>query len=254
MSGKDRRLSRFGSALTICGLLLSGAALQPLPARAEDELAILYSERPPFNVVEPDGSVGGIVGSPVGEALRAARIPFAWEPVPTNRSLFEIQENRRRACGLGWYLTQERAEFARFSDPISEDGPLVAVVGRSFHGDSPSSFAALLREPNLRLLLKSGVLYTSITPAVLEDANSRARWTTAGWADVVQEVADQNFDATLLIEEEAEYYLADGRNRPGDLMMLRFPELPRGGLRRLMCTRMVDEDTIRAFNAALHRR
>ncbi|MEI9984376.1 MAG: hypothetical protein WDN69_14895 [Aliidongia sp.] len=60
-------------------------------------------------------------------------------------------------------------------------------------------------------------------------------------------------DVTLLIEEEARYYVESGAYRPGDLSILRFPDLPRGELRRLMCSKLVDDDTIRAINAALKR-
>jgi polar amino acid transport system substrate-binding protein len=223
------------------------------PVGAAEPISILYAERPPFNVTLSDGSVGGSVGTPAANALRAAGIAFTWEALPTNRSLFEVQKNRRRVCGLGWYLTEERAQFARFTDPISQDGPLVALVGKSFRDAQPASFNALLSEGQPSFLLKTGALYTSAAVPLIDDTKVRARWTTAAWAEIVQEIAAQHYDVTLLIEEEARYYIESGTYRPGDLSILRFPDLPRGELRRLMCSKLVEEDSIRAINAALKR-
>jgi polar amino acid transport system substrate-binding protein len=249
MSRTGRKLPHCYSALPAAALLLLGVA-----AQAGDPVTILYSERPPFNITQPDGDVVGIVGAPAGAALRKAGIPFTWEAIPTNRSVYEVQENRRRVCGLGWYRTPERAEFARFTDPISQDGPLVAVVGRSFHNLDATSFDAVLHDETARFLLKSGVLYTSATSAQLDKAKIRARWVTIGWGEIVQEIADQHADITFLIEEEAAYYLRQGPYKPGDLTVLRFAELPRGELRRLMCSKLVDDDTIQAINKALGQR
>lgn len=232
------------------GLLLSMAG-HAQSDRAGDPIAILYAERPPFNVVQPNGDVGGLVGAPAGAALRAAGIDFTWEALPTNRSLYEVQANRRPVCGLGWYMTPERTQFARFSDPITQDGPLVAVLGRSYTGPHPASFAALLSEGQPNFLLKAGALYTSGATPLIDENKIRVRWTSAGWPDIVQDVAERHYDGTLLLDEEARYYIDNAVYKPGDLTVLRFPELPHGEQRRLMCSKMVSEDTIRAINAAL---
>src|SRR5271167_3362069 len=146
MAKTDRRLQVVSLVLlTIAGVLLSSAC-RAEPGAAGTPLAILYAERPPFNITQPDGSVGGLVGVPAGNALRAAGIAFTWEALPTNRSVYEVQQNRRPVCGLGWYSTLERAQFARFSEPISQDGPVVAVIGRSFHGPRPASFETLTND------------------------------------------------------------------------------------------------------------
>jgi polar amino acid transport system substrate-binding protein len=239
-----------------CFLALLAAALAlPCPvARAEDPISLLYTERPPFAITEPDGTVRGVVATPAAEALQRAGIPFSWETIPTNRSLFEIRENRGRFCGLGWYMTPERAEFARFSEPISQDGPLVALAGRSYRDTPPGTFEALLHDNTIRFVLKTGVLYTTAASSLLDTAKIRARWTTDGWPQIVQLVAEQNYDMTLVIEEEADFYVESGRFQPGDLRILRFPELPGGELRRLMCSKQVDEQTLSAFNAALKQR
>jgi hypothetical protein len=250
----DRRLQDFSFALLLATGLLASTVGHAQSGRADDPLAILYAERPPFNIAKPDGSVAGLVGTPAADALRAAGIPFTWESLPTNRSLYEVQANHRRVCGLGWYLTPERAEFARFSDPITQDGPLVAVIGRSYAGPHPASFQALLSEGQPNFLLKAGALYTSGTTPLIDETKIRVRWTSTGWPEIVQEVAEQHYDGTLLLEEEARYYIEDSVYKPGDLIMLRFPELPHGEVRRLMCSKMVSEDTIRAINVALKQR
>ena len=251
MSKTDRRLRDFSFALLMVAGLLPSTVGHAQSDRAGEPLAILYAERPPFNIAQPDGSVSGLVGAPAANALRAAGIAFTWEALPTNRSLYEVQANHRRVCGLGWYLTPERAQFARFSDPVSQDGPLVAVLGRSYTGPHPASFQALLNDGQPNFLLKAGALYTSGSTPLIDDTKIRVRWTSAGWPDIVQDVAEQHYDGTLLLEEEARYYIDNSVYKPGDLTMLRFPELPRGELRRLMCSKMVGEDTIRAINAAL---
>ncbi len=84
----DRRLQGFSFALLMAAGLLVSTAGQAQSDRADEPLAILYAERPPFNIALPDGSVAGLVGTPAANALRAAGIPFTWESLPTNRSLY----------------------------------------------------------------------------------------------------------------------------------------------------------------------
>ena len=79
----------------------------------------------------------------------------------------------------------------------------------------------MLRDESARFLLKSGVIYTTATSALLDKAKIRARWVTIRWPEIVQEIADQQADITFLIEEEAEYYLRAGSFKPGDLKILR---------------------------------
>lgn len=225
-------------------LAISARATEPAP------LQLFYFDRPPFMADDGSGRVQGVVATPVGEAFARAGIAVAWIKVPAARQLVAIQENRERACGLGWFKNPEREKFAKFSRPLYQDQQMI-VLAHVNYTNPETSTSEFLADKDLRLLTKRGFSYGPLLDQRLQTMAAIRVEVAAEIDQMFSMLASRRVDAAFFSSEEADYLLA---SRPGEAKSLRkvvFRDLPKGEKRHLMCSPSVDDELLRRFNAAL---
>jgi polar amino acid transport system substrate-binding protein len=250
MSQQAFRLSR----TMLCALLASaaGAGLAAFPARAAQEsIDVYYNERPPYLVSERDGSVSGLTGTPATQAFRAAGISFVWIRMPSNRQMKELQENRSPACAVGWFKSAERERFAKFSKPIYQDRPTVGLA----NADSPipehEPLSALLANKKRRILVKDGYSYGPYIDRLLHSAKAGLMATTMENIEMTRMIALHRADMMFAAEEEASALLQQAGLNPLDFHILRFPDVPKGERRYILCSQSVPDQLMQRLNAAI---
>lgn len=173
------------------------------PAAADSPLSLLYQDRPPYYVTNPDGSVGGLVSGPVATALRKAEIPFEWKVRPGKRQIETIRKNRAAVCSPGWFKKPKREEFAKFSDPIYRDRPQVVVVRAAERDALPhQTLESLFTDKEWALGAKLGYSYGTFIDNMIAEIKPRMLRTPQDKTGMVRMLLGKRFDYMFAAPEE----------------------------------------------------
>lgn len=239
---------------SILFLLWTWAVVAPAAAQtppASQVVTVFFSERPPFSIVE--GQTGLLVNLTKAILSEAGMKPRFIE-LPPNRILEILRTGQRDALGIGWFRTSDEEAWARFSLPIYQDRPVVAMVN--------SRVAAQLGNPvRLDTLLTSGLTMgtkagTSVGPFL--DRKIRALGlvpleTVVDVPNLLKMIQAGRMDYTLLPEEEALYLLdRDPTLTPG-LVLTRLADPPPGNFRYLLYPGGFDPSQAARIDAAIDR-
>jgi uncharacterized protein (TIGR02285 family) len=234
---------------TLVRATLAWASLA-LPAQATEPLALMYYDRPPFMIDGGDGSASGLTVNISNEIMKTAKLDYTWHKFAAKRILELVRENAIHGCGIGWFKNPEREQFARFSKPIYHDKPQVAVAPKKFVLPADTKLFAALAINGTRILVKEGFSYGAIDPLLLK--YKPVLISTAGEVvQMMQMIKANRADMTFLPEEEAMYLLGQAGFRADDFNLIKFPDMPPGSTRHLMCSKKVPESVMQQINAAI---
>jgi polar amino acid transport system substrate-binding protein len=225
----------------------------PEMAMAAPVLKLQIVQRPPYLMVTHAGAVSGIAVEPTVAAFKSAGIPVEWEEVPALRQLLRLKLNEERVCSVGWYKTREREQFAKFTNAVSQDSPWAGVANIKFETPKDATVSAILANPRTTVLLKSGYVYGEFLDQQIAAMKARRESTSDDMPLVFKMVAYGRAQITFAPREEIQYYLDTRQVSATDIRIITFSEMPIGYKRYLMCSRLVEDDLIRRFNAALPR-
>lgn len=239
-------------------LYFSGRAMgRPDPApTAPAKSAILtihYHARVPY-YVESAGDVIGLCVDPVKDALKDAGIPFQWQQTPPMRQLLLLQKHPGNDCMLGWFKTPERKRFARFSHPIYQDRPAIAVMRRDDHRvPAHATLNGVLNDRRLRLLRKNGYSYGEVLDAMIDRARPPQIVTTGDDRTMLKMISLDRADYMFIAEVEAEALIRTGGLPRDGFRYVYFSDMPPGNKRYLMCSNAVARRTLDRINDALEK-
>ena len=220
-------------------------------ALAAPVLKLQIVQRPPYLMVTRAGEVSGIAVAPTVAAFRSAGIPVEWEEVPALRQLLRLKLNEERVCSVGWYKTSEREKFAKFSNAVSQDSPWAGVANIKFEPPKDATVSAILANPGTTVLLKSGYVYGNFLDGQIAAMKARRESTSVDMPLLFKMVAYGRAQITFAPIEEIQYYLDTRQIDAADIRIITFSEMPMGYKRYLMCSKLVEDDLIGRFNAAL---
>ena len=232
--------------------LAATAALFQVPAAAA-ALKLQIVERPPYLMVNADGGFSGIAVEPTVEAFKRAGIEVELEQVPALRQLRRLQLNTEKVCSVGWYKTKEREKFAKFSNPVSQDSPWGAFVNIHYNVPGDSTVKGILSDTHTTVLLKSGYVYGDYLDEQMATMKAQRQETSADMPALFKMVATGRAQIAFAPVEEIQYYLDSRWLHTSDIKIVTFKEMPMGYKRYLMCSKLVDDEVISRFNAALPR-
>ncbi len=214
-------------------------------------IALLYNDRPPYAVSQPDGSVEGLTATPAANAFKSAAIPFKWVKLPTNRQLSLVKESTGMNCALGWFKNPEREQFAKFAGAIYQDKPTVALANRGFSVREGSALGTVLSLGRARVLVKDHFSYGPYIDRMLAALRPEIVNTTGENFKMVQMILADRADFMFVAEEEANYLIGQAGLDSRNLRILRFADMPDGEKRYLMCSRQVPDEYIVRLNRAI---
>ena len=176
--------------------------------------------------------------------------PFRLADALLHTQLEEIREDNRAVCAAGWFKTQEREEYARFTKPVYQDQPLV-VVGRSDNGRlRASTFEDLILQPKLKMLARIDFSFGSDVDGMIEDSGLTVRLSAAGAKENLERIVRGYADFLLISPEELSVTL-DQVFDSRELAQTSFPDIPFGNTRHIICSMSVSEDQIRLLDEAI---
>jgi len=237
---------RLFALLPVLAALLVGP-----PARAADPamVTLYYYDRPPYYVIGADDTVAGLAIVPTRAAFERAGIPYVLERTSVQR-IFELMRNEQGPfCSPGWYRTEERTRFAKFTKPILRDKPTIGIARKGFVVPPGTRFADLAASNMTLLLSTEGFSYGPyIDQIIARREQSQTIHLTSGGRRLMDMLIAGRADLALTTEEEAVTLLAAGGP---DYPIIHFPDIQTGDARYIMCSRGMSDETIARLDRAI---
>lgn len=221
------------------------------PVLVSAQIALHYNERPPYLVVK-DGQLSGLTGSPAVAAFKAAGIAFTLQLTPTARQLAMIKDNTGMDCGVGWFKNEEREGFAKFTKPIYQDRPQIALTtAHNSKVKEGETVESILGNKNLTLLVKQGYSYGKTLDALIAKLQPVQHAVTVENVRMLKMIQAERADYMLIAPEEADGLIAASEVSPADIRKANFSNAPNGEHRYILCSKNVSDETIARLNNAI---
>lgn len=216
-----------------------------------EEIVVHFHDRRPFYMRFENGA-RGLVATPIEQAFQYADIPFRWQETPVTRQLDIIRDNQYKSCAAGWFKTHERETFARYSLPVYRDKPFVAITrsNNDLLGDM-ETLDQVFKERRLQVLIKAGYSYGQYIDVHLQRLKPRQISTTADNLSMMKMIQAYRADYYFMTEVEAQDQLLFSGLNSSEFRLVHFSDMPAGNLRYIICSKMVEEDTIDRLNEAI---
>jgi polar amino acid transport system substrate-binding protein len=232
-------------------MLLALAALstnRPGLAADAETVTLYYYDRAPYYVMVPDGGLTGLAVAPTRAAFDRAGIPYAFERTSVQRIFALMRDSTELFCSPGWYRTEDRLRFAKFTKPILRDSPTVGLARKSFVVPPGTRFADLIQTNMTLLLSTESFSYGPYLDGLIahKDPGQVIRL-TAGGLHLKEMMLAGRTDLALTTEEEAVSFGAGGPDFP----IIHFPDAPDGEPRHIMCSRGVPDSLIERLDKAI---
>lgn len=221
------------------------------PAPEPQNVTVYYSDRAPYAMV--NGQKGLLVNLAKAVLSEAGLKPRFIE-LPSNRIEDLVRTGQPGALALGWYRTPEAETWGRFSLPLYQERPVVALVN--------SRAGANLGNPvRLDTLLTSGlILGIRASTSLGAPLDRRLRVlglvpleTVVDNASLIRMVQAGRMDYTLLAEEEAQYLLERDPSLTPGLTLTRLVDPPPGNFRYFLYPAGFDSRWAIRIDAAIDR-
>ena len=239
------RMRHYIGMLWISSITLTQFAL------AETPITILYSNRPPFMKKQADGTLAGFAATPAVLAFSKAAIPFEIKEASPAKRLADVKENKQRVCSIGLYKNAEREAYARFSDPVSQDGIMIGLANTKLQVSKSMSVDAILERRDLKVLIKKNIFYGPFLESKFAKMKAQRIESTAEFAQLIRLIKIERAQLIFLPEEEAMFYLKEFGYSTSDFNLIHFSEMPAGEFRYIMCSQQVEESVMAKLNKAI---
>ena len=236
-----RALGRYAAlSLTAFAAFLPGVSI------SEEPIPVLIYDRPPYYVRQADGNFAGLVGAPVAQAFERAGIPFVWTTALFHTHLEEIRSDDRPVCAAGWFKTEEREEYARFTIPVYQDQPLV-VVGRLDNSRLWAlTFEEMISRPNVEMLAPIDFSFGVEIDRMIEDSDLRVRRVATDAERNLKRILEGFEDFLLISPEELSVTIARVRGSE-QLLQRSFADIQPGSTRHIVCSLSVWHSQVSVF-------
>ncbi|WP_342131298.1 substrate-binding periplasmic protein [Hydrogenophaga sp. OTU3427] len=216
-----------------------------------EPLRLLYQERPPYTALRPDGTVEGLLATPLNQALQRAGVAHRWEIMPSQRHMLLVQTGDAPVCGVGWFRNPEREALGRFSRPIYRDLPMAGLVRAEVELADGASMAKTLEARRLTLLTKEGFSYGAQIDRWLQTLPVKRVSTGNEPPQLVRMLLAQRAEWMIVAPEEGQLLMA--QHPPGSLRLVQFADVGPGLERHLYCNHSVPAELLRRVDEALPR-
>lgn len=218
-----------------------------------ENIVLTYHERPPYYVISDTLQLTGLCGKPAAEAFRISGLPHTIQLMPHLRAFQHIKDNAGRICDIGWFKTDTRQAFARFSQPIYRDRP-TRILARSDNALFKQGFRLedILSRKDITLLLRSGYSYGTLIDEALVRLRPVSLITVGDARTMLEMVINNKADYFFVSQEEGEHLIVSS-SLPKELRLYEIVDLPPGNFRHIMCSKSVSVHEIEALNQAIDR-
>ncbi len=210
-----------------------------------------YNERPPYLVTTQNG-VEGLVGGRTSAVFEKSNLPFVWVQTPSKRQIYILQQNTGRNCLPGWFKTADRESFAKYTIPIYQDEPQIALT-RAKNDEIPATTTVdeIFKRSELTLLVKDGYSYGSFLDQKIAELDPARIETTVENSGMLKMIYAGHADYFFIAPEEAEGVITASGYELQDFKEIHFTDITEGENRYILCDFQIDDATIDLLNEAI---
>jgi len=217
----------------------------------KESITVHFHERRPF-YLSYKHEVNGLIADPIAQAFNLADIAYRWQETPAKRQLDIIKQNQDKSCAAGWLKTADKETFAQYSVPIYQNQQFVAIFrAENSLVDETEQLEEVLNERRLQLLVKAGYSYGQYIDTRLTHHKPRLISTTVNNLNMLKMIQSHRADYCFMTEEEAKDLLLFSGLKRSDFKIVYFANMPAGNKRYIICSKMVDEETMDYLNGAI---
>ncbi len=194
----------------------------------QDEITMLYHERIPY-VMKYRNSIEGVTGTPAVQAFENAGIQVDWQETPVKRQLIHIRNNTGCTCSVGWFKNKEREVFARYSKPIYQDKPQVAITSSKDKQLEPGkTLEHTLKNEKLTLLVKDGYSYGKYIDEKVQQVKPNTYTVSYENIKMLSLIYHQRYDYFFIAPEEVDPLVEASSFTSNDFKVVNFSDMPAG--------------------------
>jgi len=215
-------------------------------------VTVLYRDKPPYSYTK-DGKPAGFLIERTADVFSRAHVRATFQEMPVKRITRDIWANASAICSPTWYKLPERAAYARFSLPLHQDRPHMVLVGAHVFDQvqSAKTLKELFAIPGLRLGKVSGVSYGAELDAMMRTTAQTVMDASVSPLGMAKMIKRKRADYMLIDEEDYQFLNQQNAVDAEDVKPMRFPDMPPGLLRYIMCSKRVSPDTMAQLNKAI---
>lgn len=222
--------------------------------RAEAEpLRVAYNERPPYHYSEKGSPVPkGFVADIVVKAVKNAGMEAVYLSIKSSRIMAEMK-GKTPFCSFGWFKNKERLQYANFTHGLWQDEPFVVVVKKEKEKvfRNYRTLEDLFRDEELRFGTRMGTSYGDYIDKLKLSAKVSAVEPVNTQSNMVKMLAANRFDFMILLPIEISPLFQEARIDKNNYAMIGYPDMPKGGKRRIMCSKEVPDEVIQRLNSSI---
>jgi polar amino acid transport system substrate-binding protein len=241
----------------VCILFCLSLMLVPVrDVRADDaaqlRLLVCYLEFPPYYYTNNAGQPDGFLLGKADAILRGAGISPVYESMPAKRILRALRTNDP-VCSIGWFMTEERRSFAKFSHEIYRNKPLEVLYLKenAARFQSRDTLEQLTTDKSLIFGLLEGYSLGPAVDDIIAQGKPSVHRVNGDYPQLVRMLAMNRFTCILVAPEEIESLVMKNR-LPRDIFAAKtMSDIPSGNSRHLMFSQGVPDRVIARINAAI---
>ena len=223
------------------------------PGPDSKEIALYYFNRPPYYFTGKNNTPKGLLLKPVLKQLANAPINIVAKEIPSDAVLGRLRANKGRECGIGWFKNPDREKFARFTNAIYTNKPLVILTTLK-KKDSFQDLKTL--EEIFRSALVWGHVENYSYGEYVDNMVAKAKPKKAASNDqkhMIKMMVGGRFDYMLIAPEESEVFISNSGFDKNDFFLFSPDGMPHGNSRYILCSRKVEESEIAVLNKFLRK-
>jgi polar amino acid transport system substrate-binding protein len=188
------------------------------------------------------------------EIFDRAGVQALYVEIPVRRIFANIRKNKEAICSPSWYKLTEREAFAKFSLVIHRDRPHIVLAASRVMAEvqAHKSLSSLLGDRRLRLGVVANVSYGPQLDRAFKNLSASVMREASSVPNLAKMVAfNHGADFMLIDREDHDYIDRMGEMTAMGLQPVDFPDMPPGLNRYLMCSKLVDDDTMARLDRAI---
>ncbi len=246
---------RFEFRTQKCLLVVLVFVTVSLPRAAyADPITLMYHERPPYYIAQEGGGIVGLIAEPTTRAFEKVGIEFDWTLIAANRQLDIVKANQTRTCAVGWFRNVEREVFARYSVPIHQDKPMIAIVAtENTKIRQHRTVEQLLADEALVMGKKLGYSYGDIIDTLILTHDTRTVTSAQSNVGLIRMLLAERFDFAFFPGDEVGSIVIEVGESAAQLSMVSLQGMPEGSKRYILCSHLVAESTMARLDAEIEK-
>jgi polar amino acid transport system substrate-binding protein len=210
-----------------------------------------YNQRVPYASATENG-VEGLTAIPAALAFKNSGIPFQWENTPIKRQMKMIEDNEGCDCLLGRFKTAGREKLAKFTHPIYQDKPQIALARADNDKlQNNVSVDSVLSNQQLKLEVKEGYSYGVVLDEKIARYQPNIDKTTNENILSLKKIHSKRMDYFFIAQEEADGLIESSGIPKNDFKYITFSDITEGEKRYIMCSLKVSDEIITKLNRAI---